>query len=424
MKLLIPSMTGAIIMSIYSFIDTIAVGQSEGVFGAGAMAVIAPVYGVMVFMSILCGIGGSVMMSVARGEGNDEKGNACFTAAVILMSLITLISWVLLLVFKVPVLRFFGANDDVLPKALEYGNWIIGMMPVFVFSVFMPAFIRNDGAPELAMKAVVIGGCVNIFGDWFLVFPMKMGMTGAALATTIGTTIQTIIIASYFFTSRCRLKLKRPHHYIRGFIRILRIGLGASALDLGSVIIPIMINNRILKYGSTTELAIFGVLITIMTLFQALFCGVGQAVQPLVSTNYGARQAERIRSFWKMALKTTLGLGILFTAIGELLPKQITAMFMDPAEDVLLKVPDAFRLFFTVFIFLGITVLSAYYLQSMVKEKESLIIGILHSFLLSGLVCLILPAILGIRGVWLTLPVTEMIIAAGALIYISRRDFL
>ena len=229
-KFLIPSLTSAVVMSIYSFVDAIAVGQSEGALGTAAMAVIAPLYGVLVFLAILGGIGGSIMMSMAKGEGNEEKGNACFTVSVAFMSIIIVAVWALFSIFREQIFALFGANTEVMPKTVEYGRWIVWFLPIFIFTIFISAFIRNDGAPKLAMTAVVVGGCVNMFGDWFLVFPMKMGMTGAALATVIGTSVQAVIMASHFFRKSCGLKLVKPMHYGRGFRKIIQIGLGPASL--------------------------------------------------------------------------------------------------------------------------------------------------------------------------------------------------
>ncbi len=423
-KLLFPSIIGAVVMSIYSFVDTIAVGQSEGVPGTGAMAVIAPIYGIMVFLAILCGVGGSVMMGIARGEGKWEKGNACFTAACLLMTVMAAVVWMILLFFSEPVFCLFGANDEVMPKTIEYGRLIIWFFPVFVFTIFIPAFIRSDGAPKLVMTAVITGGCINMFGDWFLVFPMGLGMTGAAVATVVGTSVQAIILGSYFLRKQCKLKLVKPRHYLRGFLRIFRIGIGAGALELGTIVIGAVMNNRILAYGGTTELAVYGVIATIMCLLQALFGGVGQAIQPLASANYGAMQPERIRKLWRYSLVTVILMGILFMVIGELIPVQITKMFMDADASVLAVVPMAFRLHFLVYIFLGVTVLAAYYLQSIAKEAASIVVGFSHSVILSSAACYLLPALLGMLGVWLALPLAELIIAVAALIYVSHINLL
>ena len=188
-KFLFASMGSALVMSIYSFVDTIAIGQSEGTVGAAAFAVITPLYGILVFLSILCGIGGSVLMSNAKGEGNEEKGNACFTVSVLVIVALTAAFWPLFMLFHEQIFTFFGADEKIMPKVMEYAEWIIRFFPVFIAPTFISAFIRNDGVPTLAMVAVIIGGCVNMFGDWFLVFPLGMGMKGAAIATVLGTSL-------------------------------------------------------------------------------------------------------------------------------------------------------------------------------------------------------------------------------------------
>lgn len=421
LKFLFPSMAGAMVMSVYSFVDAIAVGQSEGALGTAAMAVISPVYGITVFLAILCGVGGSVLMSIAKSQGNEEKGNACFTASVILIGLLTLAVWAAFLLFQGPIFSLFGADDTVMPKTIEYGRWVVWFMPVFIFPIFIGAFLRNDSAPRLAMTAVIVGGCVNMFGDWFLVFPMKMGMNGAAIATVIGTCVQGLIMISHFFCPNCTLKLVRPRHTLRGIGRILRVGFEAGVLDLGSVAIAALMNNQIVAYGSATELAIFGVLSTIMALFQALFGGVGQAIQPLVSANFGARQKKRIRQVWTLSLRTVLLMGIAFTLLGELFPVPITRIFMAATPEVLAAAPEICRLFFPLFPFLGVVVLGDYMLQSVMEEKMSAVLGLMHSALLSGAMILILPRFLGLSGVWLAMPITELITAAVAYLYTSKK---
>ncbi|MDD3411443.1 MAG: MATE family efflux transporter [Eubacteriales bacterium] len=169
-RFLFPSMMSAIVTSIYFFVD--AIGRAEGALGTAALAIISPTYGVMTFLAVLCGVGGSVMMSMAKGQGEEEKGNACFTAAVALMGILAIALWGVFAAFMEPIFTLFGANAEIMPKAVEYEKWIIGFLPVFVFSTFMSAFIRNDGAPHLAMAAVILGGGLNVLGDWLLVFPM------------------------------------------------------------------------------------------------------------------------------------------------------------------------------------------------------------------------------------------------------------
>ena len=420
-KYLTASLGSALVITIYSFVDTIAVGQSEGPAGTAAMAVITPIFGILVFFGILFGIGGSVLMNNAKGEGNEEKGNAYFTTALILVVGFTVVTWMLFARFSKPILFFFGATQGTLPLVMRYVQWLIRCWPIFIFSTFIGAFVRNDNAPGLVMAGVISGGCFNIFGDWFFVFPLGMGMEGAAIATVLGTTLQCLIICSHLFCKCCGLKLAKPFRMGKAIRKIFVIGIGASLLDLGTVVLSTITNNQILRYGSEVELAIYGVMTTIAALVQAMYCGVGQAIQPLVSANFGGRQYGRVRQFLKMSVVTVLIMGVLFTALAEGLPVPIVQLFMDATPEVLAAAPSSMRLYSLLYLFLGFTVLSTYYLQSVMRDRASMAIGILRSLVVSGLLLCLLPLFWGINGVWLALPISECIVTVVAAVFLSKK---
>lgn len=158
------------------------------------------------------------------------------------------------------------------------------------------AFIRNDNAPERAMAAVIIGECVSFFGDWFFVFPLGMGMKGAAIATVTGTTAQILVLGSHFSTKKCSLRLVKSSHVLPAIRETIMTGFGTAILDLGVVILP---NNQINRYGSAVALAVYGVVSTAASLIQVLFNGVGQALQPIVFACYAQKNAYGGRSFSK-----------------------------------------------------------------------------------------------------------------------------
>lgn len=325
-KFLSTSVLSALVVSVYAFVDTIAIGQSEGPLGTATMAVIAPLYGLFAFFSTLCGIGGAVQMSKAKGEGNENKGNKYFTSSLFLMGAITIVVWILLALFHKPVFKFFGTNSEIMSYVMAYAKWMLFFFPAFIFPPFIGAFIRNDGNPNLVMTAVTVGGCINIFGDWFFVFPLKMGIRGAAIATVLGVLAQTFIMCIHFFTKKCKLKIVRPslsqsRDILLSIINIAKVGFGSGIVELGTVVIAILMNNQILKYGSTTELAIYGVILTIFQLFAAIFSGVGQAIQPLVSSNFGAGNHHRNRQFWNMAFVTVIFFGTDFYSFRRIISR-------------------------------------------------------------------------------------------------------
>ncbi len=420
-KYLTASLFSALVLTVYSAVDAIAIGQSEGPVGSAAMAVLTPLYGVLDIIPVLIAIGGSILLGNARGEGDTAKADSYFTGSAILMGIVSAIVWTVFFLFPHPIFIFFGADEELYPKVMEYAQWLIAFCPVFLGNIFISTFIRNDGAPNLVMAATVAGGVLNMFLDWFLVFPMKMGMQGAAIATVIGTLLQVLILCTHFFKKTCALRLVRPKRLLRSFREIVRMGFGAAVLDSGNTVLAVMMNNQIMHYGGTTELAVYGVIVTVGSLFQAVFNGVGQAVQPLVSVNFGANRMERVKSFWRMSLRMVLLLGALFMLIGELAPNAFIRIFIDATPQVLAAAPGIVRLYFPMFVPLGVTVAAIYYLQSTLHAKMALTAAVLRSVALSGILIYALPALLGPTGIWIALPVSEAAVAAFVFWYVARK---
>lgn len=419
-KYLAASLWSAVVMSIYSFVDTIAVGQAEGPAGAAAMAIITPLYGITVFLAILAGIGGSVLMGKARGEGNDEKGNAYFTASAFLMLLLVAAFWLIFAFNSDRIFMFFGADAELLPMVNEYAQWIVHFCPLFLLSPYLGCLIRNDNAPGLAMRAVITGGIINIFGDWFFVFPLGMGIEGAAIATVLGTGIQFLILCSHFLTKKCNLRLVRPFQMFRALRKITATGFSSGLIDLAAVILACIVNNQVMRYGGPTALAVFGVVSVISGLFQSLYSGVGQALQPIVSTNFGAQEHGRIQSVLRMSAVTVLIMGMVFMLAGLLFPNQIIRLFMDATPDVLEIAPELVRMYFPTFLFMGVNVMATYYLQSVMRIQSSLVVALLRGVVLSGALLYLLPIFLKNTGVWIAVPIAEGITAAIALYFLRQ----
>ena len=422
-RYLLPSMASALVTSIYAFVDTIAVGQYAGGTGAAAVAVTLPLFGIFSFLSILCSVGGCVCMAKAEGEREPVQRNRYFTASFALLMLCTLVVWGLLLALDEPILRLFGTDAALMPTAKAYAKWIIWFAPAFFLPTALSAYLRNDGAPRLAMAAVIVGGGVNIFGDWFFVFPMDMGVSGAGLATMAGSVIQTLIMGSHFLTRRSSLRLVRLKGARPLYQRVLSVGLGASVIEFATIFITILMNNQIMRYGTAADLAVYGVIATIAALFQSAFRGIGQAAQPILSANYGAHRHRRIIAVWNMALRTGLILGVCFAALGWLFPTEIMRIFIAVDDAILAAAPHIVRLYFPLFVFQSINILAIYYLQSILASYQALTVALLRSALLSGVLLLLLPLVMQMDGVWSAQLIAEALTAALSLglVYRGRR---
>lgn len=423
LKFLAPSLFSALVTTIYSFVDTIAIGKGVGTDGAAACAVIYPIMGVASLFGFLCGIGGSVRFGKARGEGRMEKANAYYTASLILVLILTALVWPFTALFRKEIFTLFGASSALMPLVLEYGDWIIGTFPAFILSAYFTCMVRCDGAPNVVMGAVIAGGVFNVFGDWFLVFPMGMGMAGAAIATAGGTVIQLFVLCAYLFSQKSSLTLVRPWKLTKAFFKSVTAGFSASVLEFAFIILTCILNNQIMRYGGETALAVFGVVLTCSGMFQHIFTGVGQTIQPIATTNFGAGQIRRIASLRRISELTVIAMGIIFMLSGILFPAQIICFFMDATPEVLSAAPGIMRIYFISFLFMGINIWATFYFQSILRTRTSTVLSLLRGLILSGLLLYLLPAWLGLDGVWWAMVLTEGIVAAVTLacVFVTNR---
>lgn len=407
-RYLVPTLGSALVVSIYSFVDTIAVGQYAGPVGSAAIAVINPVYVLQFFIAMLCASGGSIHLGCAKGAGKNKEANNYFTVSVIAVSIITCIMWIVFEINTEGILRLLGADGEVLDAAMEYGKVIIHAFPVIVAPDFLGAYLRIDHDPKRALGAVVTGSCLNMFLDWLLVFPVNLGMRGAALATVIGNALQTGIMLTHFVSKANHLELIKPFYFKRTASEIIRTGISSSFLDLGNVILLVLTNNQMQKYGGESGMAAWGVVNTTAVFAQALFTGGGQAIQPAVAENYGAGKIKRTQSFLYLAVRTSLLLSAVFTLIGEMFPVQITRIFMKATPEVLTVASPMIRTYYLSFPFLSLNVLSTYYLQAVMENKISLRVALTRSLFLPCVLLIELPLIFQMKGVYSAVPVSEL----------------
>jgi len=420
-KYLFSSMGGSVITSIYLFVDAVIVGQAAGPAGAATMAVMNPAYGVLIFLSLVCGIGGSVLMSASWGEGDREEGNRFCTCGVTLMAVVTAAIWLVLLLFHDPLFRLFGADDEILATTMTYAWWIIGFTPLIMLSVFLACYVRNDGNPGLAMVAVLVGGSFNMVGDWVLVFPVGMGISGAGLATVISNALQIGILATHFFSKKNHIRLVKGCGFFQRVPKVISVGFGAGMLDLANVILFTLMNQQVMKFGGAVYLALFSAASTLSTFFQSMFAGVGQALQPMASVNFGAKEMGRVRGIRNRSVVVAGIMGVVFSLFGILCPELVVKITMDATEEIVSLAHMAVRPYSVIFLFMALNVVSTYYLQSTLQDKQATAISLLRGLVVSGIMIFLLPAVIGAEGIWWAMPVAEALVCVVSMGLIFKK---
>ncbi len=416
-KYLTAAFGSALITSIYSIVDMAVVGQYQGPTGTAALAIVAPIWNIIYSLGLLMGIGGSVIFSTLRGKANndDHNENEYFSTALLGALIIALITWLVVFFFDEQLLRFFGAEGELLPLALAYMKPIKFVVPSFLLVQMLSAFLRNDNAPALATAGVLAGGIFNIFGDYFFVFTLNMGIFGAGLATAIGSLISLGIVLMHFFSKKNTLVWLRPTHFFVQIKQIVSTGFSTFFIDVAMGILTILFNRQIMRYLGADALSVYGIIVNISTFVQCCAYSVGQASQPIISINYGAKEGERIKSVLKYALYTVAFFSLLWTAAALLVPNVFVRIFMTPTAEILKIAPMIISTYGLSFLLLPFNIFSTYYFQALLNARASFIVSVARGLIVSGVLIFILPFFQA-DWLWFTMPLTEIIVAVYALL--------
>jgi putative MATE family efflux protein len=399
----------AIIISIYITVDTVVAGQYEGPVAAAALSVISPLWSLFISIGLLFGIGGAILTSVLRSEGDEARANEFFTVSLFAGIIISIVITALLFLFREEFLRLCGADEEVLPYALSYVKWLVYAIPFFLVGTALSAFVRNDGAPFLAMLAVISGGALNIFGDIFFVFTCDMGIEGAGLATMLGQLVAFAILSTHFLSKRCKLRLIKPESITHKLAQIVSMGFSPFIVDISFGFLIFCFNNQIMRYSNSTYLAVFGTIANVTVLLQSLFYGIGQALQPIVSSNFGAKNFGRIRAILRYSFATALIMGVIFFALVFSFPDIILRMYMHITDEILMVGPAIIRTYSFAYLLMGLNIVASYYLQALKQSNSALLISLLRGFAVSLALIFLLPATAGFKAIWLTMPLTELL---------------
>lgn len=421
-KYLAAAFGSSLISSIYSVVDMAVVGQYQGPEGTAALAVVSPVWNIIYSLGLLMGIGGSVLFSTIRGKArqNEKESNEFFTAAFIGTVILAAITWLAVIFFDKELLLLFGAEETLLPLARQYLFPVKFAVPSFLFTQLMSAFLRNDGDPGLATKAVIFGGIFNIFGDYFFVFTMDWGIMGAGLATAIGSVASLLIMCTHFVSKKNTLYLVRPTGVFRKLKTITITGFSTFFIDVAMGILTVLFNRQILKYLGTDALSVYGIIINISTFVQCCAYSIGQASQPIISTNYGAGKGDRIREVLKYALGTAFVFGLIWTAAILAVPNVFIRIFMTPTENILKIGPAIMRSYGISFLLLPFNIFSTYYFQAIMKPTTSFIVSVARGAVISGILIMILPVIAPVNSIWFAMLITEAIVAVFVAVMMMR----
>jgi len=420
LKFLLPSIFAMIGVSINILCDTIFIGKGVGQGGLSALGIAIPVYNIYNAISLLIGMGGATLYAINIGKGNHKEAQNIFSASLTLGVVVGLIISILGFIFSREVSIFFGAKGDILGLTDDYLKVILLAGFNFILSGILVPFLRNDGAPRLAMIAVIAGNMTNIVLDYIFIFILDMGIRGAAIATGLAPIVTLSIIGSRFLLKGGSLRFRLQK--INGKISssILKLGLSSSFTEVSGAVVIISFNYRILGLLGEVGIAAYSIIANIAMIGVAILSGVAQAMQPLISINYGANEYERAIDFRRLGFISAFSIGLVFFLIAGVFSEPIIRLFSVEEKYLIDLTKTGIRIYFTGFLFIGCNIVSIAYFQAIGEAKKSNTLSLFKGLVFVLFNLIVLPFIWGINGVWLTIPIAEAMTLGVSLLLLFK----
>lgn len=402
-------------VSCYILADTYFISKGVGADGLTALNLAIPVFSVMNGCGFMLGIGSGTKYGIMKGTGNEKRGDVLFTSSLCVVTVLAVIFMLIGLLAADPITVLVGANAEVYDMTRTYLQVILLFSPMFMINNLLGAMIRNDGNTSLAMTAMLSGCLFNIVFDYIFVFPMGLGLFGAVLATAVAPIISILILLQHFVKKKNQFRLIRVRPDVR--LVALAAGLGVPSLvtEVSSGLVIAVFNLLILGLAGNVGVAAYGVVANISIVVIAIYNGIAQGVQPLLSREYGRSQEKNVHRFlgWAMMLTVILAMVIY---VGIYWNADVIAMIFNSGRDMDLQriAVEGLKIYFTACPFVGANILLAIYFAATDQAAPAQMISLLRGLIVIIPLAFIMANVAGLTGVWMTFPLTELVVCVVA----------
>lgn len=414
-SLFFPTLIGMVAMSLQTLIDGIFVGLGVGANGIAAVNIVAPLWMVVTGLGLMFGIGGSVIGGVHLAEKNVKAARIILTQSFGVGFVITLFLSLICVCCPAMVLSLLGCSPALEQHAFDY---LIGLLPGMAFLFWQCAgmmFVRLDGSPRYAMWIQVAGGITNILLDWLFIFPLDMGVKGAAIATSIACGVGGMMSLMYFIKFSHSLKfyrLKMRQTSLMLTLRNLRgmaeIGFASFLTEIAMSVTILIGNYQFMSMLHENGVAAFAIICYLFPIIFSVNNAVAQAAQPIISYNYGAGQKLRVRQTLRLSLLVAITCGILVMLTMIVGAEKIVEMFLRPEEKAYGLAIEGLHWFSICSVFFALNIAFIGYYQSVTSAGCAMVFTMLRGIIFSMAAFMLLPSIFGIMGLWLAIPAAEL----------------
>ena len=396
LKLSIPTVIAQLINMLYNIVDRIYIGHipGEGSLALTGVGVCMPIIMIVSAFAALVSSGGAPRASIYMGKQDNKSAENILGNCFILQIIISVILTAILLIWGRDLLLAFGASENTISYATDYMH-IYAFGTLFVqLTLGMNAFITAQGFTTFSMVSVLIGAVCNIVLDPVFIFVFHMGVRGAALATVISQAISTLWVVLFLCGKKTQLHLRKKHLHLEAKVVLpcIALGLAAFIMQSSESIVTVCFNSSLLRYGGDIAVGAMTILTSVMQFAMLPLQGLGQGAQPIISYNYGARNEKRVRSTFKLLVKTSVSYSVILWLIIMIFPQLFAGMFTSDST-LLAFTKTALRIYMAVVFIFGIQIACQMTFISLGRAKDSIIVAIVRKFVLVIPLIYILPHI-------------------------------
>lgn len=415
---------GQLAYSCYTLADTFFVSANLGTNGLAALNLAFPVFCFINGTGLMLGMGGGTKYSIQKSRGEHEKANRTFTNSVCLTGCLGTIFVLFGLFLSGPIVKLLGANAVIFPMTNTYLQVMLLFAPAFLSNNLLQCFVRNDGNPSLSMAAMITGCFSNIVLDYIFIFPLGMGIFGAILATGMSPVISIIVLSPYIIRKKNKFHLAKDKLSMKRIFGILSTGVPSFITEASSGIVMIIFNFIILRLAGNVGVAAYGVVAAISLVVVAIYTGLSQGIQPIISLNYGMKKVSDMKAIFRYSLVTIF---ILFVAIYLVIffgASNIASVFNSEHNKTLQEIAETgLRLYFIACPFVGFNIVLSTYFASTERPKPAQMISLLRGFFVIIPMAFLFSTLFQMLGVWFAFPATELLVTVFGLYAVIKNDY-
>ncbi len=421
LKFALPSMVMMVFMSLYTIVDGIFISRMLGSDALSASNIIYPAVNILIAVGIMLATGGSAVVAKKLGEGNKQEARQNFTLIVTAGVVFAAVALILGHIFLTPLVKMMGATERILEYCELYLGTLLYFAPACVLQMLFQTFFVTAGKPQIGLIVTILGGVTNGVLDYVLMGPAGMGITGAAIATGMGQMVPAVIGVLYFFLNRRDLYFVRPEFKIKILAESCMNGSSEMVTNLSTAIVTYLFNMIMLKLMGENGVAAITIVLYGQFLFNALYMGYSMGVAPVISFNYGSGNTKMLKRIYRICI-TFIGVSsTIVTATALVGAEFIVEIFTSRNTETFDIASRGFFLFSFNYIFAGMNIFASAMFTALSNGKVSAIISFLRTFGFLTVSILLFPYILGVDGVWLSVPLAECLTIFISLGYMWRK---